>query len=124
MDNTKEYILCAAWKRKKPIVTKYTGDEDVYKIELGLRHGDIYEKFRDQLSLDHNHQGFFTSRGRFVTRLEAAQIAFEACQIDEDTAKFNNKETVDALNKIQYVGQKPRYITIGDWRPLASEDLY
>ena len=67
--------------------------------------------------------GFFTSKGRFVSRVEASKIAFEAGQIDESTAKWS-EELVEQLNNIQYIGQKPTILVAGDWKPLASEDLY
>lgn len=124
MDNKKEYILCAAWKRKSP--RKELGDNDIYKIEIGHRHGDIYEKFGEELSLSKNSMGFFTSKGRFVTRIEASKIAYKAGQISENTAKWLNKEIVEGLNKIDYIGEskKSNKIVLGDWKPLASEDLY
>ena len=121
MDNTKEYILCAAWKRKKPY--DVTVDDDIYKIEIGHRHGDIYEKFGNDLSLAHDAMGFYTSHGRFLNRTEAMKVAFEAGQVDEERAKWS-ESVVEQLNKIQYVGQKPRILIAGDWKPLASEDLY
>ena len=123
MDNSKEYILCAAWKRKKRVETKFREEGDIYDIEIGLRHGDIYNKFGRDLSLAPDAQGFFTSHGRFLTRVEAMKVAFEAGQVDEKTAKWDAK-LVEQLNKIQYIGQQPRILIAGDWKPLASEDLY
>jgi hypothetical protein len=120
MDNSKEYILCAAWKLVKPYGSL---KGDLAAIEIGYRHGDIYDKFGMALSLEPGAMGFFTSHGRFVSRVEAAQIAFEAGQIDESTAKWS-AELVEQRNKIQYIGQKPKILTAGDWKPLASEDLY
>ena len=120
MNNKKEYILCAAWKRVSP----YDGMKgDIASIEIGHRHGDIYDKFSKELSTEVGAMGFFTSHGRFVSRTEAAEIAFNAEQIDEHTAKWDAK-LVEELNKIQYIGQKPRILIAGDWKPLASEDLY
>ena len=120
MNNSKEYILCAAWKRRKPYDAM---KGDIATIEIGYRHGDIYDKFGKELSLEPGSMGFFTSHGRFVSRTEAAEIAFNAEQIDEHTAKWD-AEVVEKLNQIQYVGQKPRILIAGDWKPLASEDLY
>lgn len=120
MDNTKEYIICAAWKRN----TQYPDmSGDLSKIEIGLRHGDIFVKFAEDLSLEDGAMGFFTSKGRFVSRVEASQVAFEAGQIDERTAKWS-EELAEQLNNIQYIGQKPTIVVAGDWKPLASEDLY
>ena len=84
MDNTKEYIICAAIKRKytKRCLKNYSTEyQDIYKIELGYRHSDIIIKFYKQLELKMAAQGFFTSKGRFVSREEAAIIAFNCGQI-------------------------------------------
>lgn len=120
MNNSKEYILCAAWKRRK---AHDSVKGDIGTIEIGYRHGDIYDKFGTELSVEPGAMGFFTSHGRFVSRTEAAEVAFNAGQIDENTAKWS-AELVEKLNHIQYIGQKPRILIAGDWKPLASEDLY
>ena len=86
----KEYILCAAIKRKTPIDVKSKNyktntleDDDIYSIEIGRRHNDIMARFgKDVLCL--TQQGFYTSWGRFVSREEALQIAKEAGQVSED----------------------------------------
>lgn len=83
----KEYILCAAIKRKTPINVEsknyktYTlEDDDIYSIEIGRRHNDIMARFgKDVLCL--TQQGFYTSFGRFVSREEALQIAKDAGQV-------------------------------------------
>ena len=85
----KEYILCAAIKRKTPINVEsknyktYTlEDDDIYSIEIGRRHNDIMARFgKDVLCL--TQQGFYTSFGRFVSREEALQIAKDAGQVKE-----------------------------------------
>ena len=50
---TKEYILCAAIKRLKPVsVVAYNyktltkDQDDIYSIEIGRRHNDIMARFR------------------------------------------------------------------------------
>lgn len=91
-DSKKEYVLCAAIKRKTPInvVSKnyktYTlDDDDIYSIEIGRRHNDILARFgKDVLYV--TQQGFYTSFGRFVSREEALQIAKEAGQVGETDA--------------------------------------
>lgn len=120
MDNKKEYVLCAAWKRVVPYAAI---KGDIGTIEIGHRHGDIFEKFGVELSTEVGAMGFLTSHGRFVSRTEAAEVAFNAGQIDEETAKWS-ADVVEALNRIQYIGEEPKILTAGDWRPLASEDLY
>lgn len=85
----KEYILCAAIKRKTPInvdsknyKTSTLDDDDIYSIEIGRRHNDIISRFgKDVLNL--TQQGFYTSFGRFVNREEALQIAKESGQVKE-----------------------------------------
>lgn len=89
MVHKKEYILCAAIKRKTPINVEsknyktYTlEDDDIYSIEIGRRHNDIIARFgKDVLCL--TQQGFYTSFGRFVSREEALQIAKDAEQVKE-----------------------------------------
>lgn len=84
-----EYILCAAIRRIYPrdCVNHYNTDElgnplnDIYDIELGYRHSDILARFKDEVSRKLEDQGFYTSRGRFVDRKEAFQIAYQANQI-------------------------------------------
>lgn len=81
----KEYILCAAIRRIKPreCVRIYREEfHDIYEIELGYRHPDILHRFEGEVSKSPKDQGFFTSKGRFVTRKEAEIIAREAEQID------------------------------------------
>ncbi len=84
-----EYILCAAIRRDYPrdCVQHYKLDangksvNDIYKIELGYRHSDILARFNEEVSRHLEDQGFYTSRGRFVNRKEAFQIAYQANQI-------------------------------------------
>jgi len=73
----KEYILCAAVqiKDKNIIVCGYR-HENCFSI---LRAFD--EKFNDSIKVMQYTQGFLTSRGRFVSRVEASKIAFKAGQI-------------------------------------------
>ncbi len=85
-----EYILCAAIKRKTPIDVKSKNyktntleDDDIYSIEIGRRHNDIFARF-GKSQLDVIEQGFYTSWGRFVSREEALKIAKEAGQVSED----------------------------------------
>ena len=85
----KEYVLCAAIKRKTPInvnsknyKTNTLEDDDIYSIEIGRRHNDILARF-GKSQLEVIKQGFYTSYGRFVSREEALQIAKDAGQIKE-----------------------------------------
>lgn len=85
MDNRKEYILCAAIARKIPrnCSPYHEGTNDIVNIELGYRHHDIFARFGDEKVLSEHSQGFYTSRGRFVSRKEAMQIAIECGQVDK-----------------------------------------
>lgn len=84
IDNSKEYILCAAVKRKRPRICEpyFQGINDICDIELGYRHHDIFHRFKR--GMQQHEQGFYTSKGRYVDRKEAAKIAFECGQISEE----------------------------------------
>ena len=96
IDNTKEYILCSAIKRKEPregrhkclsykhpsCWEKYGQIDDINLIEIGRRH-DLMHMYPKE-HLDHSQQGFYTSYGRFVDRQEAMIIAENAGQINRD----------------------------------------
>lgn len=83
MNNLKEYILCAAIKRKTPrnLEVYHRGKNDIHEIEIGYRHPDIIQRFKGELDI--HQQGFYTSKGRFVDRITAKQIAEEAGQIEK-----------------------------------------
>ena len=108
IDNSKEYILCAAIKRivkrectmgSKPY---HEGLNDILDIEIGFRHHDIYQRFYPEISMKMQDQGFYTSKGRFVNRIEGMKLAYECGQVDKERA-FNSK---------------------GEFNELFSEDLY
>ena len=81
-----EYLLCSAIRRveerdcQKVYWPKY---QDIYKIELGWRHPDIMHRFGQEVSRNPNDQGFYTCKGRFVTREEVLEIARAAGQVDK-----------------------------------------
>ena len=106
MDNTKEYILCAAIKRIEPRndSTMYYNN-DICSIEIGYRHHDIIRRFQNEISRNPKDQGFYTSKGRFVSREEAMEIAYKANQIKDNVQVFKNSD-------------EKKY------RQLFSEDLY
>lgn len=85
MDNSKEYIICAAVRRKEPrncVKVYHEQYHDIYSVELGWRHPDILHRFQGEVSKSPEDQGFFTSAGRFVTRKEALDIARECGQVE------------------------------------------
>ena len=93
----REYILCAAIKRKEPVSVSgvnykhgTTEPDDIYTIEIGRRHNDILSRFGKDI-LDVTQQGFYTSFGRFVDRKEAFIIAKECGQLQSDTSEFTDR---------------------------------
>ena len=85
MQKDREYILCAAILRivPKKIKCRYRSCNDIYRCELGWRHADILYRFEGEVSKNPFDGGFFTSRGRYVSREEAATIARNAGQINK-----------------------------------------
>lgn len=103
-----EYILCAAIKRIEPKkdIRPYHNN-DITNIEIGYRHHDILQRFKGEVSQKLSDQGFYTSKGRFVDRIEAMKIAVESEQVRPYVAyKYYSKNTKTEFN------------------PLYSEDLY
>ena len=49
IDNSKEYIFCAAWRRKEPRKVKgelyKPENNNILLIKIGYRHHDIYWRF-------------------------------------------------------------------------------
>lgn len=92
IDNSKEYILCAAIRRNKPLTANpyWKGTNDICNIEIGYRHHDIFQRFNSQkestVSIKMEDQGFYTSRGRFVDRFEGMKLAYEAGQVNKELA--------------------------------------
>lgn len=99
MNNKVEYILCAAYKFKssyrtpkmEEIKTKngtmieeiyHEPHREVFRMALGYRHADIIYKYADCIDQS-DTGGFITSKGRYVNRREAAEIAYNAGQINE-----------------------------------------
>jgi hypothetical protein len=75
MKTLKRYIICAAVQYKK-------------KIVLGHNHGDILQNILkgnpdNPQYVDQAMQGFIDNHGQFLSRQDAARVAFEAGQIKE-----------------------------------------
>lgn len=86
--NNKEYIICPAIKRlTTKECTKHYYNNDIYDIEIGYRHCDIFGRFKDEVSKKPQDQGFYTSKGRFVNRKEALEIAIIAQQVKEEDCR-------------------------------------
>lgn len=95
IDNTKEYIICSAIKRIKIIdipSKQYNSDIDI--CCLGFRHHDILIAYEGVVSKNPYAQGFFTSKGRFVNRIEAKEIALNCGQIGETNHKLLFSEDI------------------------------
>ncbi len=107
IDNSREYILCAAIKRKVPKQKTCLHHNDIHLIEIGFRHPDIRDRFRGEIDLSPHSQGFYTSKGRFVDRIEAMKIAVDCGQVTGDKLLIGHT----------YDGE-PIY------NQLFSEDLY
>lgn len=90
--NKEEHILCAAvWyddnvKRELQPLNIKSGI-----VVCGWRHGNcisiLHSMFPNREYVKHvsrEKQGFLTSKGRYVTRKEAGEIAFKAKQIEKE----------------------------------------
>lgn len=88
----KEWILCSAIQRKTPRQCSpyWEGTNDICNIELGMRHHDIFHRFPNELN--ETEQGFYTSKGRYVNRKEAAEIAYAAGQIDTPVSRLYSED--------------------------------
>ena len=99
MNNKVEYILCAAYKFKEGYRTPkmeeikakdgtmiekiyHEPHREVFRMALGWRHADIIYKYADCIDQS-DAGGFMTSKGRYVDRKEAAEIAYNAGQTEE-----------------------------------------
>lgn len=128
IDNSKEYILCAAYKRVKPRKCKpyHPGTNEICELEIGYRHHDILQRFNYRHNwlaepvynllyklklynlaakwftlfdvVDPLTAGFYTSKGRWVDRYEGMKIAFEAGQVPEE--KVYIKDLTDFDKKV------------------------
>lgn len=129
IDNSKEYILCAAIRRKQPREGSpyWNGTNDIMDIEIGYRHHDIFHRFNNkgdyEVSILMEDQGFYTSKGRFVGRCEAMKIAYEAGQVSEEVA-FSKKWHDIKLNIADEDSVEWDIADTEKYNKLFSEDLY
>lgn len=96
MNNSKEYVLCAAYVllpqyfrhehrtnyKDKSLWDKYGKWDDIYELAIGRRHNDILQMNGDRVN--HNCDGFYSSYGRYLTREEALEVALDAGQVTRD----------------------------------------
>lgn len=129
IDNSKEYILCAAIRRKHPREGSpyWEGNNDIMNIEIGYRHHDIFHRFNNrgdyEVSTLMEDQGFYTSKGRFVDRYEGMKIAYEAGQVSEEVA-FSKKWYDIKLNIADGDTVDWDIADTEKYNKLFSEDLY
>ena len=129
IDNSKEYILCAAIRRKHPREGSpyWEGTNDIMNIEIGYRHHDIFHRFNNKGDYEVSSliadQGFYTSKGRFVDRYEGMKIAYEAGQVSEETA-FSKKWHNIKLNLTDKELTDWDIADTEKYNKLFSEDLY
>ena len=135
IDNSKEYILCAAIRRKQPREGSpyWEGTNDIMNIEIGYRHHDIFHRFNNrgihknyencEVSNRMEDQGFYTSKGRFVDRYEGMKIAYEAGQVSEEVA-FSKKWHDIKLNIADGDSVDCEISDTEKYNKLFSEDLY
>ena len=129
IDNSKEYILCAAIRRKQPREGSpyWEGTNDIMDIEIGYRHHDIFHRFNNkgdyEVSILMEDQGFYTSKGRFVDRYEAMKIAYEAGQVSEEVA-FSKKWHDIKLNIADGDSVDCEISDTEKYNKLFSENLY
>lgn len=74
-------------------------------VIFGQNHGHCFMKAQAiglQMKKDADAQGFVTSRGRFVTRKEAGEIALEAGQIDRETPYLFSEDLWDEEYRGKY----------------------
>jgi hypothetical protein len=94
IDNTKEYILCAAiWFDDGIVHAHQPINIDIGIVMMGFRHCNCFAsigglvKERLDAGIHEKAQGFLTSLNRFVTREEAAEIALSQGQFANDFEK-------------------------------------
>lgn len=102
-----EFILCAAFRLKDdaelpniaamkekgcdPEKIYFEPHREVFRSVQGWRHADIIYKFGDVIDRT-DTGGFMTSTGRYVSREEAAEIAFAAGQTNEKKSRLFSED--------------------------------
>ena len=154
IDNSKEYIICAAiwyqdgteaekgmiaqnidsgvvigqWRHGNCINIRATNPLWNAKA-LAERRGEhpMIEKYDDTLPYFKELDGFLTSKGRFVDRWQAAKIALECGQLTEKQAIRNWDRSDDDISDEELLNTPPQYrrgAQRGRFRMIYSEDLY
>jgi len=91
INNREEYIVCAAiWFDDGEKHYHQPVNIDIGIVYFGLRHGNCFQqsgakvKERQDMGMYEKEQGFLTSKNRFVSRTEAAEIALRIGQFKDD----------------------------------------
>lgn len=94
IDNTKEYILCAAvWFDDGNKHSHQPKNIETGIVVCGRRHHNCFATIggrvseRNEIGLREKEQGFLTSLDRFVSREEAAEIALSIGQFANEEEK-------------------------------------
>lgn len=97
MNNKDEYVVCSAIYYPKDKQYLYQPD-NIKKgiVVLGLRHCNCFALlitlFPNREYIGQCSQGFLTSKNRFVSRQEAAILAFKSKQIDSQTETLYSED--------------------------------
>lgn len=136
IDNSKEYVICAAIWYKHKFRTPAPRGFLAQNIDKGMvigqwRHGNcIYTHKQSRLGrcLDKKQvQGFLTSKGRFVDRWQAMELAYNAGQVTEEKAFRENYNGVRFTSE-EFQSQEPHERWSkqdgNGWNMMYSEDIY
>lgn len=137
INNEKEYVICAAIWYKHRFRKAAPRGFIAQNIDKGMvigqwRHGNcIYTHTQTKLcrciSDGRQVQGFLTSKGRFVDRWQAMELAYLAGQVDYERAK-NKRYTGQYVDSGLFQAQIPHERHSNNdgngWNMLYSEDLY
>lgn len=100
IDNSREYIICAAihFDDGAPYIHQPKNIKQGFVV-CGRRHHNIFytvatlaKDLKKRLTYDRQIQGFLTNKDRFLTREEAALVAFEAGQTKELETKLISED--------------------------------
>ena len=137
IDNSKEYVLCAAiWYKHKfrtPNPRGYVAQNISEGMVIGQwRHGNCIwahkqSKLGRCIGPYKQVQGFITSHGRFVDRWQGMELAYLAGQVSEEDA-IDKNFTEERIPTEEFQKQEPhnRHITkdYNGYHMMYSEHLY
>lgn len=87
LKDQKEYIICSAiWYKDDKVYNQQPVNVDSGYVLCGYRHGDCLSNmfvFGQKRIPNNDEEGFLTNLNRFVNRIEAVKIAYNAGQVKE-----------------------------------------